>query len=185
MKSKQTAVVFILFSLCLTLALLGGTWQTASAVGTVPVAPPTDPLSPIPPVIPVTGACAITNLIKIEGVSICVPEGAVDKKYQVALEIVTDTPGTAQITPLTPVVNVFLKNGTLTIAEYKFNTEAVLTLDLSASAVETFKKNPLVSLMHYDSQTNKWVKVPVTVRDNQAMASISSTGLYVLAIPRP
>jgi hypothetical protein len=183
MKSKQTTAVFILFSLCMALALLGGTWQTASAVGTVPVTPPTNPVPPLPPVIPVTGTC-VGEIIKVEDVSLCIPDGAVDKKYKAALEIVTDVPGSAQINALTPVVNVYLKDGVLTLPEYKFVKEALLTIKLSTATVDLFKKNPLVALMHYDLQTKKWVKMPVTVLDNQALVSISSSGLYVLAIPQ-
>ena len=197
MKSKHFAIVTTLFALILALAMIGGTWTTSSARGTVPEKSPDRGHSHLPSrppyrpphrphlrLIPVTGACAGEELEKVGNVELCMADGSLDRSYEVNFEVATIVPAAGKIAQLTPPFSISLVNGNRVTTDYKFGEDAALTVELPTDVLDQYKKNDLASLMWYNSQSAKWEKIPATVEDGLLTAMVSRTGLFILAIPK-
>jgi hypothetical protein len=172
MTKKQFWTVLTLFSMLLVLALVGGTWSTVLAEGTIVT---DNGLG-----IPVTGCEAgLPDMQNCTGPyvpglgGVCVPFG-IEEEVKAAGD--ATVPGSGQFAPITDVLKVTVNDS----PDFVFG-DAVIVYFTNQNAIQKYMEDPSkYSIMWYDPAAGKWEKVETTLLDGKLVDKNVRAGLYIV-----
>jgi hypothetical protein len=175
MTKKQFGVVFTLFTIVLVLSMIGGTWVTALAQGTITNNRLGIPVTGCSAGLPDMQSCTGPYVGGLGGV--CVPFGITEDVKAIGDPTL---PGMDQITPVTNVLKVSVNVNGVDTTDYTFG-EAVEVYFTNQNAIQKFTADPSnLSIMWYDPILTKWVKVETILLDGKLVDKNIHSGLYVV-----
>jgi hypothetical protein len=171
MSKKQFGFIFSIFAALLVVALVGGTWGTALAQGTVPRIPVTGCVSGLPNM----GDCQGPYVKDLGGV--CIPFVVTEEVKAKGDQAI---PGLDQIQPVTDILKVtVMVDGTET-TDFQFS-DSVMVYFTQQGAIQKYMAEPGVySIFWFDPDASKWVKVETTLLDGKLVDQNVHSGLYVV-----